>query len=106
MVSACSLKKPFPAAKVAERVDNSPPLCCTEGAKACTHKEYQRFAAWPFQRLVRNMHELAQNLSWNETATITHMKSSCYLFINVQDQGSCASIAHNSAWSCFSVLDY
>jgi len=105
VVRTCGLYKTLPASKIAKCPYDSPALTCAEGAKTRTHEEYQRFAAWSLERLVRNVHELAKNLSWNEDAAraaiSTHNKKMfCCLFISVRNAhyiaghtGSCPLVA-------------
>jgi hypothetical protein len=82
---AVSLYKTLPASKIAKCPYDSPTLTCAKGAKIGPHEEYQRFAAWSLERLVRNVHELAKNLSWNEgaarAAISTHNKKSSAVYL-------------------------
>ena len=86
MARTCSLYKTLPASKIAKCPYDSPTLTCAKGAKTGTHEEYQRFAALSLERLVRNMHELAKNLSWNEgaaraAAISTHNRKSSVVYL-------------------------
>jgi hypothetical protein len=85
MARTCSLYKTLPASKIAKCPYDSPTLTCAKGAKTGTHEEYQRFAAWSLERLVRNVYELAKNFSWNEGAALvairTHNKKSSAVYL-------------------------